>query len=792
MKKITIIISVFIPLFLYSQVNTIENGVYSATNKGENIRLILKDNQYDLSIISGTFEITKDSIILDNSLKNASSFDLTFVYSQNKSDKIKINLKDNTYDLSSIYYANYKTGTPTTIYRRFSDVKVEDISDVKEFVYDKNLIFEIDRSDFLVLVKENYSLESEMSKFKIPVNVSEIVISVLNKTNKNIRLSGTYDKERKELTISNNKKEPLVFQFEGKNKIKKEVIDPFETLKINNWTYPGKETVETANSTYDAVNTAVDSAATAIPEPIKFELKVEKNYQEALKTITQTPNKFLVIYYDPKNKDIKSQFDEYIKTQNSDIQYNMYSGYDAQYDLYNYYLANKLDEKWFKKNKIKQFPCVVVVNSDGEILSQANKSIFDLKDQFNYYDDFNKKLKRTNALLNFKNSIAKKQLDSEIIKVFSELTALEVSYEDKEIIAEPVKLDEIKFVPPKIVKETIEEKQDDKIVDEIKGNPDSETVIEKVEESQVTETVSDEKPNFNTLTKVNFDKKQIQTTWSNLIQNHKNDANPNIDLTLVIIKELNNEGFTKQIFNEEKILDDANFLALDYIFKHFDAIEKARIKSTYNVDAIHNLDFLETEIGKILTSSVRLIKPETSFATQQKIVSCYKRLQAIDKNNNDLNVDYFQQLKDIAVKSNSETQYIQEYDAFFKETFEGKINVFEKLDDLFTNKNHTGIDYWSEFKTSYSNLSNEASWYVVEHSKNPETIKKAIKWSENSLIITQKNHYYLDTLAQLYYLNGDQEKAFATQQLAIDNNNLEPENVQNYKDTLTKMKNGTY
>ncbi len=792
MKKITIILSVFIPLFLYSQENTIENGVYSATNKGENIRLILKDNQYDLSIISGTFEITKDSIILDNSLKNASSFDLTFVYSQNKSDKIKINLKDNTYDLSSIYFANYKTGTQTPIYKRFSDVKVEDISDAKEFVYDKNLIFEIDRSDFLVLVKENYSLESEMSKFKIPINVSEIVITALNKTNKNIRLSGTYDKERKELTISNNKKEPLVFQFEGKNKIKKEVIDPFETLKINNWTYPGKEIIETANSAYDAVNTAVDSAATAIPEPIKFELKVEKNYQEALKTITLTPNKFLVIYYDPKNKDIKSQFDEYIKTQSSDIQYNMYSGYDAQYDLYNYYLANKLDEKWFKKNKIKQFPCVVVVNSDGEILSQAKKSIFDLKDQFNYYDDFNKKLKRTNALLNFKNSIAKKQIDLEIIKVFSELTALEVPYEDKEITAEPVTLDAIKFVPPKIVKETIEEKQDDKIVDEIKGNPDSETVIEKVEESQVTETVSDEKPNFNTLTKVNFDKKQIQTTWSNLIQNHKNDASPNIDLTLVIIKELNNEGFTKQIFNEEKILDDTNFLALDYIFKHFDAIEKARIKSTYNVDAIHNLDFLETEIGKILTSSVRLIKPETSFATQQKIVSCYKKLQAIDKNNNDLNVDYFQLLKDIAVKSNSETQYIQEYDAFFKETFEGKINVFEKLDDLFTNKNHNGIDYWSEFKTSYSNLSNEASWYVVEHSKNPETIKKAIKWSENSLIITQKNHYYLDTLAQLYYLNGDKEKAFATQQLAIDNNNLEPENVQNYKDTLAKMKNGTY
>jgi hypothetical protein len=292
--------------------------------------------------------------------------------------------------------------------------------------------------------------------------------------------------------------------------------------------------------------------------------------------------------------------------------------------------------------------------------------------------------------------------------------------------------------------------------------------------------------------KVDFDKKQVQTTWNNLIQIHKKDAQPNIDLTLTIIKELRNEGFTKQLFNEEKIIDATNFEALDYLFTHFDAIEKARINSKYNVDAIHNIDFLETEINKILTGAVRLIKPETPIATQQKIVSIYKRLIKKDNLINEINIDYFNLLKDIATKTNSETQYIQEYEAFFNETFNGKINIFEKLDDLFTNQNHLGLDYWSEFKNSYSNLSNDAAWYVVENSKNPETIKKAIKWSKNSLIISQKNHYYLDTLAQLYYKNGEKEKALSTEQLAIDNNNLEPENVQSYKDTLEKMKNGTY
>ncbi|MOA67530.1 hypothetical protein D3C78_1947620 [compost metagenome] len=62
------------------------------------------------------------------------------------------------------------------------------------------------------------------------------------------------------------------------------------------------------------------------------------------------------------------------------------------------------------------------------------------------------------------------------------------------------------------------------------------------------------------------------------------------------------------------------------------------------------------------------------------------------------------------------------------------------------------------------------------------------------MIVTKNNPYYLDTLAQLYYKDGQKDKAIATQTLAVKylNPNVEEEMVREIKDVLTKMQNGTY
>jgi hypothetical protein len=511
MKKILLATATL--LSIYANAQEIENGTYIAKEKGQNIRLILKDNQYDLSLMSGKFEIKKDSIILKNQLQKKSSFNLTYNFSQSKLNKIKVNLKSNSYEISNIYISTYN-GSSTPIYKRIGDVKVEEILDLKEQVYNNNLVFLIDRGDFLVLVKEDYLQVSEMAKFKIPEYVSEISVDVQNLPIENLKLAGIFNKETKELTISENGLNPLVFQPERQVEIsEKEEIIPFETKKINNWNYPGKEITDSAKAAVDAAADAINSAVTDDEIKPKYLLKIENNLQKAIQENAKTPKKFLIVCYDPKNAKAKSEFIDFIKEQNTQINYNMYSDYDQQYDLFNYYLASKTDEKWLRSKKITSFPCVVAINLEGEILSQANKSIFELQNQFYYYDDFGKKINQTNNLLNFKKTISRRSSDLEVIKAFSVVSAMEIPYDlvDNAIVAaaEPVKLEDIKFVPPLIIKdiEPLKEEIKENVIEEVKVNPDSEILLEKTtekaDEPYVTETVYDEKPDYNTFTKVN-------------------------------------------------------------------------------------------------------------------------------------------------------------------------------------------------------------------------------------------------------------------------------------------------
>lgn len=68
------------------------------------------------------------------------------------------------------------------------------------------------------------------------------------------------------------------------------------------------------------------------------------------------------------------------------------------------------------------------------------------------------------------------------------------------------------------------------------------------------------------------------------------------------------------------------------------------------------------------------------------------------------------------------------------------------------------------FKSSFSNLANDFAWHVVEKSADKPIIQKAIVCSETSLKISKNVHYYLDTLAQLYYKNGEKSKAISTEE----------------------------
>ena len=193
----------------------------------------------------------------------------------------------------------------------------------------------------------------------------------------------------------------------------------------------------------------------------------------------------------------------------------------------------------------------------------------------------------------------------------------------------------------------------------------------------------------------------------------------------------------------------------------------------------------------ILTNSY-LITPETSPEYQKRVLEVYKKM--IEKGiGSRLTTQYFTTLESFARSTNSEKEYVSEYDNFFNKTFKGT-NEIEVLDEMFSAAGQSEYyNDWLGFKISYATASNQAAWFVVEKSTNPESIKKAIKWSESSLRIEKNSPYYLDTLAQLYYKNGEKQKAISTQETALKYTaEIDKTTEYEMQNVLEKMKNGTY
>jgi tetratricopeptide (TPR) repeat protein len=137
--------------------------------------------------------------------------------------------------------------------------------------------------------------------------------------------------------------------------------------------------------------------------------------------------------------------------------------------------------------------------------------------------------------------------------------------------------------------------------------------------------------------------------------------------------------------------------------------------------------------------------------------------------------------------------YFSEFDDFYQTISSKNVSLIETLNEMYSERKNNFVN-WSEFKSTFARLSNNVAWKVVEAKVTDiNAIQKAIKWSEGSLKVVKNNAYYLDTLAQLYYKNNEKERAIVTEQKAIDaiTDKLGSQ-LNDYKEVLEKMKNGTY
>jgi len=771
MKKLLFIIA------CATQIVTAQNtivGEYISTTKNSNgVRLFFsEDNTYQISVFSGKYKIENDSIILENDNKE-NSFNLLFEKGKKASNKITIKATPNNYYslFSSEYLGIQRTENAEIEYKLFKEYFDEqELEDYKESVYkaiesatgkeenksenpEAKLSFEIDRVYALYFVKYREN-KSSVEKYIIPNDVTTIDVTVQDNYLADLELSGKIENDKNIIFLTDGKN-PL--SFTKKSALKKpDYVSPITKTSEKKWTFPGmKDREEYYDYMVDSTSAAVDTASAYSENRYEFKSKIEKNLKEALVNIKKDTAKYLLLYYNLKDKKADKNFNNFINNYNENVSYYMYEGYNAEYDNYNFYLATKSDEAFFKKNNINE-KSVVVINKEGKIIASSTKSLDDIAYTLNYDSaSLISKFKETENAISLSNSVSNKKIS------ISELTkSLNTNYKD--------------FTSTDYYyNNTVSNYYTKTLGNEPVIEENNETVVEVVEAKEaidniVTDTTASDYENHNfTYYKSEVSEKLLAEKLNTVFEHYNSKNIINKDLVNILLGEISGNHTTFDLFkNENNSNNKQEIKYINYILK-------------YNENENHKI-----KIATILSNIVSEKQPtnpdiETYNAIAYKLIS-------FSGNN-------FNMIQSAIFNLNAKEQGSEEANKLVDMFYETLVNdkpLFENIDAQFS-KLSTEIEYtmdWAGFKNRINSMLNTQAWDIFELNKTKD-FERAIKWSELSNIVEKENPYSLDTLGQLYFAVGRKTEAIAIQTKAVTiakAMNISPEEFENALNNMKK------
>lgn len=832
MKKYSILIAIFLTsIYNFSQNTKIENGIYTAKNDTETINLIVQDGKFHISVFSGDFEIKKDSVFLHDFRNKNQGFFLKNLSKNDKikSDKTQVTLKNEYRSEIGFIYIGTQNGNDATVYKSFSTILQDMIANGFQENENGDIIFEIDKSDFVILAAEDiYNEKTEVAKFKLPANINDVTIEYTKKKLDDVNLLGTYNEKTKELKVSNSGKNPLVFKIKSEIKdIKNENFLPFETSIQKKWTFPGKEKLYSEELTLASDTTAVKVEA---EKTIVFKHFISKNFKEALKHNSTLPESFLVVSFDLKNKNRKSEFDDFIKESEIALSENYYYNRSQVKNQFNYYLANKNDKKLLSKYKIKSDSEIIIFNALGDLIYHTPENLTFNKRLFGTYESAFSELSKANLEIEFdKVLLNKKASTKEVLRMLSIGSSLEI----RALLNENLTVDGVKFVKPTEV-------DIPPVFDAEKTDPDYTTTGQLITDEnrvksseEVSTPVIEEVPavsddyysiikNKENLYRLKSTLKTVYEKWEKIVVEYEKSNKIDKDFITVVKQQLNDEGFTKKIFERSSFRIE-DYRMLNYVFANYktliketetkdkpttayepiDSVAKAvddaaRMAAGVATDAVKPYEEqYNQEINTVLDNYFYRVTNEIDASDQnvenQKSIKFllfeyYKKYIKLTDYKTNVVKNYMSVLDNNLADPEIQKEYFEIFEIYFNKMIVPNKSIIESLDANYAENNQ---DNWITYKNSFANDCNQIAWEIVKIGNNKTLIQKAIKWSETSIEIQKDFHYFFDTLARLYYLNGQKEKAISTQQKAIDLGG-NSENGDDYRNVLQELKNGTY
>lgn len=761
MKKIALLF-LTISAIGFSQTKKLEKGTYKSKLSNEPIKLTVDESgNFNFVFLSGKLEYENDTIYFNRKSKELkSSFEIYEVDDKKMSANLKIDIDYNTKNyLDYNTYIAFQTTENAPLKYKPAAEYFGSFSENSFENEDKSETLEVEKAKYIYLV----SVRSEnpiVTKFEIPNGVNHIKL-MRSASLKDLNLIGFFDHDNN-LKITDGKS-PVIFTLKTNDADEKQPLKPLEIYAENN--FYTKYGIQENNA--DVIE-AIDSTATVVVEEYEgnyydFKLKKFNSYKEALADTKD--NKYLILI-----KSTDKTYNAITENYQNDTKYSMYGGYDESKDNFNFYQATEKDKKLYNQYLKKEG--IIVYNKDGDVLYYKEINLAEENPANNY--TFLTELEKANYASQIDRVIAnKKATTDDLKKAFTKPNLRKKYYTEYDA----QKIVEVAPPPPPPAptiggRETIAVEETAKKAVEAAA----EAVKEAAKTTATTVELPEESVNFY---KIKSSQDVVYDKWYSIV--NESSTKPLDTLLLPAYKNaITNSAFIDNYFKKETI-NKNDLKIVDYLQKNYAKIKEHEDASTdmyYDEKTINCLtgfygNHLDMENNPL---SNEILDRYQYFAeninTSPSTFGNY--LYALSNNKKDINF------------------ILNQYNNYFNRIIPSESNLIESLDKSFTNSD---ANDWIGYKTSFASLANNTAWKVVENRLTDDYLQKALHWSETSLQIEKNNSYYLDTLAQLYYLNGDREKAIITEQKAIDNinaNNDYDNQKENYSNVLQKMKEGKY
>jgi hypothetical protein len=719
-----------------------QDKIYVSEKYGNTLKLIFKsDGTYQLIYNEGSYEQKLDSIYLNSKAVTKDNFTAIPVDIVGNTDSLELSFINDAGYISTYNIAiAASSGDDSNL--NFYPLYYYQTNSMDSYT-DNLFEVTIKKERYLYVAKKDYvTNETVVSKFEIPNNVNALQISE-NYTILTNLVAVTNEKGN--IVVSENGANPFEFVLQEKlaTQEKPKGLDytPINNIAID-WSFA---------SLYNPNN------GYTVPGSDTIKVVVEASLKDALKNLKANAQTCLIIVNEPKE-----DFEKLITLHKASV---VDLGYydESDKNIFNFSFYNLKDDEinWLEKKNLSKNTKLAVFNTNETLIfnSEESTNIFTVAGYYSYeYITLARQIKSIATLSLVNDVLSSKNNSIPQLKTALYNAGVKINY---------------RILFPE--------------------EPDYSTNSEAVATNAYDSLSYPAPAKLNgKFYKSKISKQDLDVLWSKVLNHYEKEAGYDKELFHTIYKELNNEGFSMNLLGEQRfILNESDFKAFNYLLKHYQAIGAENNNTEYNYD--YTTYFPSTADVKYLITNVlsrNLLEgyPEVaSMEQKKKIIKDYGEYIYNSPNDYYLLSNYVTTLA--AIRNDKE--FFGFYEVFISR-FDTK-NIIESLNNYYENNYDLN---WQDLKSNFSTMANNVSWYVVENKiKDADRIKKAIEWSEMSLKLSRNNSYYMDTLAQLYYMDGSKQKAIETQEKAIENYkdaDVNPDTLNEMKSVLEKMKIGNY